>query len=133
MKKILYLILVFISISFIGCKTQSKIEYRDRDVLRYINTIQVDTFLKDVKDSIYINTYTKNDTTYINKYKERLVYKDRIKIKTDTIVNDSIVNIYKENIIVKTKVPSWCYILLVINLLVLAIVVIKYYYKWKKI
>src|SRR5574344_776977 len=126
MKKILYLILVFISISFICCKTQSKIEYRDRDVLRYINTIQVDTFLKDVKDSIYIKTY-------IKKYKKRLVYKDRIKIKTDTLVNDSIVNIYKENTIVKTKVPSWCYILLVINLLVLAIVVIKYYYKWKKI
>ena len=116
-----------------SCKTQSKIEYRDRDVLKYISTVRVDTFIKDIKDSTYLNIYTKNDTTYIDKYKERLIYKDRIKIKTDTITKDSVVVQFKENTIIKTKVPTWCYILLLINILIIAVIVIKFYYKWKKI
>lgn len=133
MKRLLYIVLFFISICFMSCKTQSKIEYRDRDVLKYISTIKVDTFIKNVKDSTYLNIYTKNDTTYIDKYKERLIYKDRIKIKTDTITKDSVVVQFKENTIIKTKVPTWCYILLLINILIIAVIVIKFYYKWKRI
>lgn len=134
MKKLLYIVLFFIGICFISsCKTQSKIEYRDRDVLKYINTIKVDTFIKNVKDSTYLNIYTRGDTTYIDKYKERLIYKDRVKIKTDTITKDSVVVQFKENTIIKTKVPTWCYILLLINILIIAVIVIKFYYKWKKI
>lgn len=133
MKRLLYIVLFFISICFMSCKTQSKIEYRDRDVLKYISTVRVDTFIKDIKDSTYLNIYTKNDTTYIDKYKERLIYKDRIKIKTDTITKDSVVVQFKENTIIKTKVPTWCYILLLINILIIAVIVIKFYYKWKRI
>lgn len=133
MKRLLYIVLFFISICFMSCKTQSKIEYRDRDVLKYISTVRVDTFIKDIKDSTYLNIYTRNDTTYIDKYKERLIYKDRVKIKTDTITKDSVVVQFKENTIIKTKVPTWCYILLLINILIIAVIVIKFYYKWKKI
>mgnify|MGYP003291513982 CR=1 FL=1 len=133
MKKILYVIIIFIGICFVSCRTQSKIEYKDKEITKNTNITKVDTFIRDIRDSIYVNIYTKNDTTYIDKYKERFVYKDRVKIKIDTVTNDSIITEYKENIIIKTKTPQWCYILLFLNIIIISFVVIKFYYKWKKI
>lgn len=116
MKKIILAIIsVFI---LIGCTTQSKIEYRDRDVIKYITSLQHDTLISNIHDSVYNNIFTKGDTVYNTKYKERIQYKDRIVFKTDTLKRDSIQVQYKENTIIKTKVPKWCWILLAINIII---------------
>ena len=109
MKKLLYIMCAVFLLS--GCVTKSKIDYRDRDVVKYIKSIQHDTLVNNVNDSIYNNVYTKGDTVYNFKYKERVAYRDRVVFKTDTLKRDSIQTQYKENTIVKTKIPRWCWIL----------------------
>lgn len=129
MKKILYIICAIFLLS--GCATKSKIEYRDRDVIRYIKSIQHDTLLNNVHDSVYNNIYTKGDTVYNIKYKERISYKDRIVYRNDTIKKDSIQVVNKESTIIKNKVPKWCWILLVVNLIFCTFMGVKFYMKWK--
>lgn len=129
MKKLLYIICAIFLLS--GCATKSKIEYRDRDVIRYIKSIQHDTLLNNVHDSVYNNIYTKGDTVYNIKYKEKISYKDRIVYKNDTIKKDSIQVVNKESTIIKNKVPKWCWILLVVNLIFCTFMGVKFYMKWK--
>lgn len=129
MKKLLYIICAIFLLS--GCATKSKIEYRDRDVVRYIKSIQHDTLLNNVHDSVYNNIYTKGDTVYNIKYKERISYKDRIVYRNDTIKKDSIQVVNKESTIIKNKVPKWCWILLVVNLIFCTFMGVKFYMKWK--
>lgn len=129
MKKLLYIICAIFLLS--GCATKSKIEYRDRDVIRYIKSIQHDTLLNNVHDSVYNNIYTKGDTVYNIKYKERISYKDRIVYRNDTIKKDSIQVVNKESTIIKNKVPKWCWILLVVNLIFCTFMGVKFYMKWK--
>ena len=128
MKKLLYITIALFVLS--GCATKSTIEYRDRDVLKYITSIQHDTLVNNIHDSIYNNIYTKGDTVYNTKYRERIQYRDRIVFKNDTIRKDSIQTQYKENTIIKTKIPKWCWILLVINLIICTFVGVKFYIKW---
>lgn len=129
MKKIIYIICsVFL---LVGCSTTSKIDYKDREVVKYIKSIQHDTLINNIHDSVYNNIYTKGDTVYNYKYKERVAYKDRIVFKTDTLKRDSIQTQFKENTIVKTKVPRWCWILLSINLFIGIFAGLKFYLKWR--
>ena len=129
MKKLLYIMCAVFLLS--GCVTKSKIDYRDRDVVKYIKSVQHDTLINNIHDSIYNNVYTKGDTVYNFKYKERIAYKDRIVYKNDTIKKDSIQTQYKEKTITKTKTPNWCWILLVINLIICIFVGVKFYIKWR--
>jgi len=129
MKKLLYIAIALFVLS--GCATKSTIEYRDRDVLKYITSIQHDTMINNVHDSIYNNIFTKGDTVYNTKYRERIQYRDRIVFKNDTIRKDSIQTQYKENTIIKTKIPKWCWILLTINVIICSFIGIKFYIKWQ--
>lgn len=129
MKKIILIISTLFLI--VGCATKTQIEYKDRDVLKYITSIQHDTLINNVHDSVYNNIFTKGDTVYNFKYKERIAYKDRIVFKNDTIKKDSIQTQYKESTIIKTKIPKWCWILLVINIFICIFVGIKFYIKWR--
>ena len=129
MKKLLYTIIALFILS--GCATRKTIEYRDRDVIKYIKTLQHDTLINNIHDSVYNNVYTKGDTVYNVKYKERIAYKDRIVFKTDTLKRDSIQTQYKKNTIIKKIVPKWCWILLAINGIFGIFVGIKLYIKWK--
>lgn len=129
MKKILYILLAFVL--FTGCATKTKIEYRDKEVLKYIKSIQHDTLINNIHDSVYNNIYTKGDTIYNFKYKERIAYKDRIVYKNDTIKRDSIQIVNKENTIIKNKVPKWCWYLLFINIILCTFVGVKFYLKWQ--
>jgi len=129
MKKLLYIAIALFVLS--GCATKSTIEYRDRDVLKYITSIQHDTMINNVHDSIYNNIFTKGDTVYNTKYRERIQYRDRIVFKNDTIRKDSIQTQYKENTIIKTKIPKWCWILLTINVIICSFIGVKFYIKWQ--
>ena len=126
-----YIIIILALFTIVGCATKTHIEYKDREVLKYIKSIQHDTLISNVHDSIYNNIYTKGDTVYNFKYKERIAYKDRIVYKNDTIKRDSIQTQYKEKTIIKTKTPKWCWILLVINLIICIFVGVKFYMKWR--
>lgn len=126
-----YIIIILALFTLMGCATKTQIEYKDKEVLKYIKSIQHDTLISNVHDSIYNNIYTKGDTVYNFKYKERIAYKDRIVYKNDTIKRDSIQTQYKENTIIKTKTPKWCWILLVINLIICIFVGVKFYMKWQ--
>ena len=129
MKKLLYIMCALFLLS--GCATKSKIDYRDRDVVKYIKSIQHDTLINNVHDSVYNNIFTRGDTVYNFKYKERVSFKDRIVFRTDTLKKDSIQTQYKENTIVKKIIPKWCWILLVVNVFFCIFVGLKYYNKWK--
>ena len=129
MKKLLYIMCALFLLS--GCATKSKIDYRDREVIKYIKSIQHDTLINNVHDSVYNNIFTRGDTVYNFKYKERVSFKDRIVFRTDTLKKDSIQTQYKENTIVKKIIPKWCWILLVVNVFFCIFVGLKYYNKWK--
>ena len=129
MKKLLYIMCALFMLS--GCATKSKIDYRDRDVVKYIKSIQHDTLINNVHDSVYNNIFTRGDTVYNFKYKERVSFKDRIVFRTDTLKKDSIQTQYKENTIIKKIIPKWCWILLVVNVFFCIFVGLKYYNKWK--
>ena len=62
MKKLLYIMCALFLLS--GCVTKSKIDYRDRDVVKYIKSIQHDTLINNVHDSVYNNVFTR-ETQYI--------------------------------------------------------------------
>lgn len=126
MRKIVYL---FIIVLMASCATRTQIEYRDKEVIKYVNSIQRDTLINNVHDSIFMNTYTINDTVYQYKYKEKLVYKDRIVIKNDTIKD--IKTEVSEKLVTKYKVPKWCWYLLGINILIVAFIIGKKYIKWQ--
>lgn len=129
MKKILCLMVTVLL--FVGCATKSKIEFRDRDVFKYITSVQHDTLINNIHDSVYNNIFTRGDTVYNVKYKERIAYRDRIVFKNDTIKKDSIQTQYKENTIIKNKIPKWCWIILVINIIFCTFVGVKFYIKWQ--
>ena len=129
MKKILCLMVTVLL--FVGCATKSKIEFRDRDVFKYITSVQHDTLINNIHDSVYNNIFTRGDTVYNIKYKERVAYRDRIVFRNDTIKKDSIQTQYKENTIIKNKIPKWCWILLVINIILCTFVGVKFYIKWQ--
>ena len=116
---------------FVGCATKNKIEFRDRDVYKYITSVQHDTLINNIHDSVYNNIFTRGDTVYNIKYKERVSYRDRIVLRNDTIKKDSIQTQYKENTIIKNKIPKWCWILLVINIILCTFVGVKFYIKWQ--
>ena len=129
MKKLLYIMCALFLLS--GCATKSKIDYRDREVVKYIKSIQHDTLINNVHDSVYNNVFTRGDTVYNFKYKERVSFKDRIVFRTDTLKKDSIQTQYKENTIIKKIIPKWCWILLVVNVFFCIFVGLKYYNKWQ--
>ena len=98
MKKLLYIMCAVFLLD--GCSTASKIDYKDREVVKYIKSIQHDTLINNIHDSIYNNVYTKGDTVYNYKYKERVAYKDRIVFKTDTLKRDSITGVSSLDLVI---------------------------------
>ena len=96
-KRIL-IILIFLAffvlvLTFPGCKTIEKIEYRTIYDTCYVSKIEHDSVF--VKDSVYI--YSKSDTVYYIKFKERVKYLTR----TDTIFKSSVDTLYVNKEIVK--------------------------------
>lgn len=101
-------IILFATILFItsSCATKTKIEYRDRDVNHYITNVVHDTLIDKTTDSVYVNVYTKGDTVFKEKYKERTRWRDKIVEIHDTCYKDSIVIEYKETTKEVIKIPK---------------------------
>lgn len=128
MRKYKYLLLL-LPIIFLSCATKTKIEYVDREVVKYETKIQHDTLYNDVHDSIYHTIFQKGDTVYNTKYVEHIKWKERIVCQIDTVVHDSISVQIKENTVKKVKIPNWCYYSLVGWFIILIFAILKIY-KW---
>ena len=127
MKKIFYII--FACLLLTSCATKTVIEYRDKIVDHYITKVEKDTFIQKVTDSVYYEVFTKGDTVYATKYKERLKYVDRIVLKSDTCWRDSVVTEYKESVKEIIKIPKIYKYSLVFSILVIIFAAYKVY-RW---
>lgn len=112
-------IVIGILILFSSCATKTQIEYRDRDVVRYVTKVEKDTVVHNTRDSVYYEVIQKGDTVFATKYKEHRIYLDKIKVRTDTCYRDSIVTEYKQSVKEVTKIPKFCYFSIVFSIIVI--------------
>ena len=125
-------IITFLALLLCSCATRTKVEYVDREVVKYETKIQHDTLIRDTHDSIYHTIFQKGDTVYDTKYVEKTKYRDRIVVKIDTCFRDSVSIETKEVTIEKRVVPKWCYICLAVCIVFVGFYVIKIV-RWLKI
>lgn len=119
-------LLLFIAlISLFSCSTKKKIEYVDREVVRYETKYQHDTLVNNIHDSIFHTIYQKGDTVYDVQYKYRTQYKDKVVIHCDTCYKDSIQTVYVEKTDVKKVIPKWCYFSLVCWLIIIIFAIVR--------
>lgn len=110
-----------------SCKT--KVEYVDREVIKY-QTISVhDTLFQDTHDSIYVSITQKGDTVFNTKYVEKIKWRDHVVYSHDTIFRDSIQVVQRESVKEVTKIPKIFWLTLVIS--ILAVLYICYKIKKK--
>lgn len=130
MRKILCIIIALIS--FTSCATKTKIEWREKEVIRYVTKEVHDTLIDKTTDSVYVNVYTKGDTVFKEKYKEKTRWRDRVVIKNDTCWRDSVITEYKEAVkdVVKYPKTYWWFLGFTILFFIFAFVKLK---KWLKI
>ena len=115
-------IIIGILILFSSCATKTKIEYVDREVVKYETKVQRDTLINNIHDSIFVEH--KGDTVFVNKW--HTVVKEKIKEKVDTCWRDSVMIETKEKIVKKQIIPKWCYGSLVVCLLFIIFAIIKF-------
>ena len=115
-------VLVGIIIFFSSCATKTRIEYVDREVVKYESKIQVDTLINNVHDSIIIER--NGDTVFVNKW--HTVIKEKIKERIDTCWRDSIRTQTTEKVVEKQIIPKWCYGSLVVCFLFIIFAIIKF-------
>jgi hypothetical protein len=106
---VLTVLLLFVVLFFSSCATKTRVEYVDREVVKYVTKVQHDTLINNTHDSIYHTVFQKGDTVYDTKYVEKTKYRDRIVYQTDTMYRDSIQTQIKETTVEKIKIPKWCY------------------------
>lgn len=122
---VLYAIIIAVIMLFSSCATKTKIEYRDRDVVKYNTSYVHDTTFVEKHDSVYHTIFQKGDTVYDTKYVERTRWRDNIVVKKDTCWRDSIVTIKKETVKEVTKIPKLFKITFVFSILVIIFAVVK--------
>lgn len=122
---VLYAIIIAVIMLFSSCATKTKIEYRDRDVVKYNTSYVHDTTFVEKHDSVYHTIFQKGDTVYDTKYVERRRWRDNIVVKKDTCWRDSIVTIKKETVKEVTKIPKLFKIAFVFSILVIIFAVVK--------
>ena len=114
-------IIIGIIILFSSCATKTKIEYVDREVVKYETKVQRDTLINNVHDSIFVEH--KGDTVFVNKW--HTVVKEKIKEKVDTCWRDSIRIQTTEKTVEVQKIPKWCYCSLVVCFLFIIFAIVK--------
>lgn len=119
------LLLLCLCLALYGCRTQTKVEYRDKYIDRYITQVQHDTLREHTTDSVYVSVLQKGDTIYQTKYKEVVRWRDRIIEHIDTCYKDSIVTEYKESIKEVQYIPKIYKISMCISILLLIFALIK--------
>lgn len=118
-------IVITLILVFSSCATKTKIEYIDRDVVKYETKIQHDTLINNIHDSVYHTVFQKGDTIYDTKYVEKTKYRDRVVVRIDTCYRDSIQTVIKESVKEKQIIPKWCYYLLVFSIIVIIFAIVK--------
>ena len=124
-------IVFVVVLALCSCATK-KIEYVDRDVVKYNTIVQHDTLTQNTHDSIYHTVYQKGDTVYDTKYIEKTRWRDKVAVKTDTCYRDSVRTEIRESVIEKQKIPKWCYVSLVISA-IFVIFAIGKFVKWLQV
>ena len=122
---VLYAIIIAVIMLFSSCATKTKIEYRDRDVVKYNTSYVHDTTFVEKHDSVYHTIFQKGDTVYDTKYVERTRWRDNIVVKKDTCWGDSIVTIKMETVKEVTKIPKLFKIAFVFSILVVIFAIVK--------
>jgi len=122
---IVAIIIITLILVFSSCATKTKIEYVDREVVRYETKIQHDTLINNIHDSVYHTVFQKGDTIYDTKYVEKTKYRDRVVVRIDTCYRDSIQTVIKESVKEKQIIPKWCYYLLVFSIIVIIFAIVK--------
>ena len=125
-------IVITLILAFSSCATKTKIEYVDREVVKYQKQVVHDTLINNIHDSVYHTVFQKGDTVYDTKYVEKTKWRDRVVVKTDTCYRDSIQVQIKESVIEKQKIPKWCYYCLGVCVLFIIFAIIKFV-KWLRI
>ena len=119
------LCVLFTVLIFCSCATRTKIEYIDREVVKYQKQVVHDTLINNIHDSVYHTVFQRGDTIYDTKYVEKTKYRDRVVVKTDTCYRDSIQVQIKKSVVEKQKIPKWCYYCLVVSVLFIIFALIK--------
>ena len=122
---VLYAIIIAVIMLFSSCATKTKIEYRDREVVKYNTSYVHDTTFVEKHDSVYHTVFQKGDTVYDTKYVERTRWRDNIVVKKDTCWRDSVVTIKKETVKEVTKIPKLFKIAFVFSILVVIFAIVK--------
>ena len=97
-----------------SCASTSKVEYVDREVVKYEKQYIHDTTQIEKHDSVFYSIIQKGDTVYSTKYVEKTRWRDRVVVKSDTVFRDSIHTQIKEKTVEKQIIPKWCYFCLVV-------------------
>ena len=126
------IIIVAIVMMFSSCATKTKIEYRDREVVKYNTSYVYDTTFLEKHDSVYHTIFQKGDTVYDTKYVERTRWRDNIVVKKDTCWRDSVVTIKKETVKEVTKIPKLFWISMCFSILVIIFAFVKLF-RWLQI
>lgn len=109
----LAMIIIAIILIFSSCATKTKVEYVDREVVKYQKELVHDTLIQHTHDSVFHTIFQKGDTIYDTKYVEKTKWRDRVIYKTDTCYKDSVQTIETETTKVLYKTPKWCYVCIV--------------------
>ena len=100
------LFVLFAVLMICSCATKTKIEYVDREVVKYQKQVVHDTLINNIHDSVNHTVFQRGDTIYDTKYVEKTKYRDRVVVKTDTCYRDSIQVQVKETVVEKQKNPK---------------------------
>ena len=123
MRRFLFVILALLLLC--SCATKTKIEYVDREVVKYQKQFVHDTLIQHTHDSVLHTIIQKGDTVFDTQYIVKTKYQDRVVYKADTCYRDSIQTVIKENVKEKQITPKWCYYLLVFSIIVIIFSIIK--------
>lgn len=118
-------IVIAIIIALSSCATKTKVEYVDREVVKYQKEITHDTLYQHTHDSIYHTIYQKGDTVFDTKYVEKTKWRDKVGYRIDTCYKDSIRTQIKETTVEKTKIPKWCWLSLIACFVIIIFEVLK--------
>lgn len=119
MKKTYTVLLCSVFCFLASCNTVKEVEYVDRDFVHYETSVQHDTVIQNIHDSIYHTVFKVGDTVYNTKYVEKIKYRDRVAYKTDTVTKDSVQTIYKEKFVEKKSSSDWLLFVLIFIALLL--------------
>lgn len=114
---IVVVILIAFVLALSSCAAKTKIEYVDREVVKYQKEVVHDTLFQHTHDSIYHTVFQKGDTVFDAKYVEKTKWRDRVVYKTDTCYRDSVYTQTKEKTVEKQTIPKWCYASLAISVI----------------